>query len=246
MKTIKKALSILDLFTENSPSLGLTEISSKAGIPKSTTHGLLLALKEKGFLYFDNNTRKYSLGFKILQLANRINYGRDIRDLCEPTMRKLSTVLGEDIALNALIGEKRVCISLIESLYFVRQFVPIGKALPLHASAAGKVLLAYLPEQIIEKILNQGLPAFTPKTITDKRLLRTQLQAIRRNGYGESVEEYGKDAASIAFPIFEKTGEVLFCISIQSTIVRLTSRTKSKYIRQGLEAVKKIQLLYEA
>jgi IclR family acetate operon transcriptional repressor len=241
MKTVRKALAILDSFTRFNKIQGVTEISSKLNINKSTTHAILATLREEGYVVYESKTRKYSLGFKPFELAGRIVYKSDIRDLALPVMERLSKTSNEDVVLNVLLEGKRVCIALVESQYFVRQFVPIGKALPLHCSAAGKVLMAYLPRQEISAIIKKyGLPRFTPNTIIRKGKLLSELDRIKRKGYGESREEYSMEAAALAFPIFNGGGEMVACVSIQSTVNRLGSNAKKRFIPMGLSAAKEI------
>jgi DNA-binding IclR family transcriptional regulator len=248
LKTVKKALAILDSFTPDVPRQGVTQLASKLSMPKSTIHALLTALREEGYILYDPGARKYSLGFKPLELARRIRANQDLRDLSLPFMEALSKTCEEDVALNILVEGRRVCIALVESRYFVRQFVPVGKALPLHCSAAGKALMAYLPQMEIDAILKRyGLPRFTPNTITDKERLMRELENVKKRGYAESREEFGKDAAALAFPIFTGRAKDVAAISIQSTVNRLTQETRQKYIHEGLQASQKISsLLSEA
>lgn len=244
MKTVKKALAILDTFTQDIPSQGVTEIAKKLGLPKSTTFSLLSALREEGYILYDADTRKYSLGFKPLDLAGRIQYRRDLKNLSFPVLQELSKSIGEDIGLNILIEGKRVCIALVESRYFVRHLVPLGKALPLHCSAAGKVLMAYHSRHEIEEMVSRhGLPRFTPNTITQKERLMAELAGIRERGYGESREEFGKEAAALAFPILNRKGEIVASLSIQSTVNRLTDKTRPKFLKVGSRASEKISRL---
>jgi len=245
LKTVKKALAILDTFTQDILSQGVTEIAKKLRLHKSTTFALLTTLKEEGYVVYDPSTRRYVLGYKPLDLAGRILYRRDLRELSIPIMQELSKAIEEDVALNIVIEGKRVCVALIESRYFVRQFVPVGKALPLHCSAAGKVLMAYLSRGELDAILTKhGLPQFTPNTITQKERLIKELEEVKKRGYGESREEYGKEAASLAFPIFNGNGELVASLSIQSTVNRLTKRTRPKFLREGLRASQKISSLF--
>ncbi len=205
MKTVKKALAILDTFTQDIQSQGVTEIAKKLGLPKSTTFSLLSVLREEGYILYDADTRKYSLGFKPLDLAGRIQNRRDLKNLSFPILQELSKSIEEDVALNILIEGRRVCIALVESRYFVRHLVPLGKAFPLHCSAAGKVLMAYHPQHEVEEIISRhGLPRFTLNTVTQKERLMVELARIRGRGYGESREEFGKEAAALAFPIFNR------------------------------------------
>lgn len=198
-------------------------------------------MREEGYVIYESKTRKYSLGFKPFELADRIVYKSDIRDLALPAMERLSETSNEDVVLNILVEGKRVCIALVESQYFVRQFVPVGKALPLHCSAAGKVLMAYLSRREISAIIKKhGLPRFTPSTITRKGRLIAELEKTKRMGYGESREEYSREAAALAFPIFNGKGEMAACVSIQSTVNRLVSNAKKRFIKMGLSAAKEI------
>jgi IclR family KDG regulon transcriptional repressor len=241
MKTVKKALAILNSFTRDVPNQGVTEIANRLGMTKSTVHALLKALREEGYVIYDPSTKRYFLGYKPLDLAGRIQYGRDLRDLSRPVMERLSKKIEEDIALNIVAEGRRICTALVESRYFVRQLVPIGKALPLHCSAAGKVLMAYLPSDEVEEIIRRhGLPRFTPRTIIHRERLLAELADIREKGYGESREEFGKDAAAVAFPVFDAKGQILACLSIQSTVNRLNDQTRGKFIREGLLAGKQI------
>jgi DNA-binding IclR family transcriptional regulator len=244
LKTVKKALQILDSFTRDAEIQGVTEIASKLGMHKSTTYAILKTLREEGYIVYEHTTRKYRLGHKLVEFAARMSHGRDLRELSLPIMRKLSETCDEDVALNICVEGRRVCIGLVESRYFVRQFVPLGKALPLHCSAAGKVLMAYLPREEIDAIITKhGLPGFTPNTITKKERLIVELDRVRERGYAESREEYGKDAAALAFPIFNGKREVVASLSIQSTISRLTEKTKNRSIKEGMQASKKINCL---
>jgi DNA-binding IclR family transcriptional regulator len=244
MKTVKKALAILDSFTQDIQSQGVTEIAKKLGLHKSTTFYLLSTLRAEGYIVYDADTKKYSLGYKLLDLAGRIQYRRDLRNLSFPILQKLAESVEEDIALNILIEGKRVCIAIVESRCFIRNMVPLGKAMPSHCSAAGKVLMAYRSEVEIDEIISRyGLPRFTPNTITQKEQLLAKLKEIRANGYGESRNEFGIDAAALAFPIFNGKGEIMAALSIQSTVNRLNDETRPRFLKEGLRAAQKISRL---
>jgi DNA-binding IclR family transcriptional regulator len=241
MKTVKKALALLDSFTAETHTQGVSEIARKLGFHKSTTYSLLSSLRESGYVVFNPDSRKYSLGFKLLDLAGRIQYRRDLISLSLPILRALSEAIQEDVALSILIEGKRVCIALVESRCFVRQFVPIGKALHAHCSAAGKVLLAHCSAPEIDDILSRhGLPRFTKNTITQKKRLMAELEKIRKDGFGESREEYGADSAALAFPIFNRKREAQATLSIQSTVTRLNDHTRPQFLKAGMDAARRI------
>lgn len=241
MKTVKKALAVLDSFEKDSQEQSFIDIVNKLVFHKSTTHILLKTLTEQNCLIYDAKTKKYSLGYKLLELAGRITYGRDIRNIAMPVMQNLSDKLKEDIALNINVEGRRVCIAIAESQSFVRHIIPLGKALPLHCSAAGKVLMAYLDVHEINDVIKKyGLQKFTPKTITTKNRLLAELKAVRKNGFGESRTEFGEEAAAVAFPIINGKKEIVAALSIQTTVNRFNENTRPLFIFEGLKASKKI------
>lgn len=241
MKTVKKAIMILESFEADKKYQGITELSKKFGMQKSTIHSLLNTLKENGYIIYNPINKKYCLGLKILELAKRVSYPNDLRKIALPFMEDLAAACEEDIALNILVEGRRLCIELVESRFFVRQIVPLNKPLPLHCSAAGKAILAFQKESEIQAIVSRhGLPRFTPRTITDPAVLFDELNAIRSQGYAESREEYGRDAAAVAFPILGKDGNSVGSLSVQSTINRINENTSPFLIREGRKATEKI------
>ena len=236
MKTVRKALAILDSFTRDHQIQGVTEIARRLDLHKSTVHGILKTLTDERYLIYDHNTRKYTLGFKLLEFGERITYGRDLQYIALPFMQKMSQTCDEDITLNIRVEGRRVCLAIAESKNFVRHIIPIGKALPLHCSAAGKVLLAFLEAEEIDTIIKtHGLEQFTSKTITTKKRLLSELDAVKNNGYGQSRNEYGKDAAALAFPVFNGQGNVVAALSIQTTISRLNETSHNRFVSEGVK-----------
>ena len=241
VKTVRKALEVLDSFNKDAQEQSFMEVFNKLGFHKSTTHILLKTLSEQNYLIYEPRTKKYSLGYKLLELAGRITYGRDIRNIAMPVMQRLSEKLKEDVALNIRVEGRRVCIAIAESQSFVRHIVPLGKALPLHCSAAGKVLMAYLSmEQVNDIVDKYGLQKFTSQTITVRERLLSELRRVKKNGFGESRTEFGEEAAAVAFPVINGKGEIVAALSIQTTVNRLNEKTRAIFVTEGLKASEKI------
>jgi len=240
MKTLKKGLDIINSFTREFPSQGVTEISKRLGFHKSSTHALLQTLREEGYVIYDPAIKKYSLGYKPLDLAGRINYRRDLREISSPIMKDLSQKCDEDVALNILVEGRSISIEVIESQYFIRHIIPMGKPYPLHCRAAGKIIMAYLPQKDIDEIIKRyGLKKYTPKTITSKNELLAELEKIRQRGYADSRQEFGPDGVSMAFPVFSKEG-IIGSLSIHSTVNRLNDEAYERFVREGLAASQKL------
>jgi len=237
LKTLKKGLAILNTFNEKVQNQGVTEIANKLGFHKSTTHSLLRTLLEDGYVIHDLATKRYSLGYMLLDLAGRITYRKDLREISHPIMQKLSVQCEEDVALNILVEGRSVTIEVIESQYFIRPIIPLGKPYPLHCRAAGKAIMAYLSNEEIEDIIKRyGLMRYTPKTITEKEKLLLELEKIRQHSYAESRQEFGPEGISLAFPIFNKGHNVIASLSIHSTINRLNEKKQKRFINDGLKA----------
>ena len=240
MKTLKKGLDIINSFSKEFQNQGVTEISKRLGFHKSTTHALLQTLREEGYVIYDPAIKKYSLGYKPLDLAGRINYRRDLREISYPIMKELSQKCDEDVALNILVEGRSISIEVIESQYFIRHIIPLGKPYPLHCRAAGKIIMAYLPKKEINDIIKRhGLKKYTSKTITQKNKLFAELDKTKQKGYADSRQEFGPEGVSLAFPIFNKEG-VIGSLSIHSTVNRLNDEAYDRFVDEGLAASKKL------
>ena len=239
MKTVTKALKILDCFTKNDRELGVTEIANQLDFHKSTTHALLASLKEAGYVISDPHSRKYSLGFKPLELADHIVYQRDLRDLCLPVMKELAEKIQEGISLNIRNETSRICIAVARGPQQVRLNITLGMSVPVYCGAAGKCLLAFMQENAVRRLL-EGIDfvRFTAHTISTITQLVKELSAIRKQGYAESREEFFNDAAALAFPLFAAGGQILAVYSIHSTVNRLTADTRGQFLAAGRDAAR--------
>ncbi len=247
MKTVRKALQILDTFSQDTTALGVTEIAQRLGFHKSTTHALLSTLRREGYVILDRQTRKYSLGFKPLELAGKISYHSNLRGICMPVMQELSRLTEEDVSLNIAVDGNRICIAITRGIQYVRQNIVLGMAVPLYCGAGGKCLLAFMPESRIGELLDSfTFQPFTARTITDKGKLLQELEQIRSVGFAESYEEFFTDAAALAFPLFGGNREVIASYSLHSTVSRLAAATRERFLKLGMEMACKLNELLEA
>lgn len=236
MKTVKKALDILDCFVKNDCELGITEIARQLDFNKSTTHSLLATLKDSGYVIFNQNSRKYSLGLKPLELTKHILFQKDLRDICLPVMKELAERTQEDISLDIPSGTNRICIAVTRGPQHVRMNITLGMSIPLYCGAGGKCLLAFMQKNDAQKMM-EGIDfvRYTEKSILNGEQLFENLSTIRAQGYAESREEFLKDAAALAFPLYSGDGEIIAAYCIHSTVSRLTDDTRSQIISDGME-----------
>ena len=172
LSSVIKALEVLDFFTVEKPELSLAEISRLMDLHKSSVYRILRTLEAAGFLCWNANRERYSLSLKILELAGRVLADYDLREVAGPTMEELAARTGEIIHLSILDGREIVYLEKKGAGQVLTVATRVGGRYPAYASAMGKALLAFLPEQRLREILEQTeLAALTPNTITEKARL---------------------------------------------------------------------------
>ncbi|MPY79736.1 MAG: helix-turn-helix domain-containing protein [Actinophytocola sp.] len=209
--TVLKAFDLLTLFSER-PLLGAGEAARLLGTPRASTHRLLVTLREAGVLEV-NDDGQYRLGLLLFELGSYAPLRRRLHDECTQPLERLSAEVALPAFLAAREGTELLC---LEKIYHPRTDVPIrvGQRAPLHATAAGKVLLAYSRRSAIERYLSEPLTRFTPHTIVDPRKLNQELERIRDQGLATEREESYVGIASIATGVWNHTGKIVAAISI--------------------------------
>lgn len=223
IQTIDRVIQIMDCFTIDQNELGVREVARLTGLSSSVCGRLMMALRNQGLLFQNQDSRTYSVGPKSLRWAEVYTTNLDIRNVSLPVIHELLVETKETISLYILDGDERLCVERMESAQNVRIVARIGRRLPLYAGSAGKLLLAFLPEKRQEEIISRAqLVPFTTKTITDVNKLRTELKKIRKQGFAFSDGEWVEDAAGIAAPIFDMKGDVLAALTISGPSFRFT------------------------
>lgn len=195
-----RLLSILDCFDVEHPELTLTEIASAAELPLSTARRLIMELVEWGGLErLPEGT--YRIGTRLRRIGALAQDRRELSNAALPRMRDLHAVTKENVQLAVLDGDGALCIAKLSSPDAAPIVTRVGGLLPLHATAVGKVLLAYASGEVLGRIAKNGLRRMTPHTITEAGRLAAALHRIRGTGVGFSYEEMTIGAASVAAPI---------------------------------------------
>ncbi|NPV77274.1 MAG: IclR family transcriptional regulator [Anaerolineae bacterium] len=220
---IERMCAVLNVFSEEEKVLTLSEISRRIRLPKSTTHRFLTALVEQGLLYKEADGHKFRLGFQLLRWGMLAQRSIDFRNLALPILKKLCQTTGETVVLSVRDGDAGIWIEQIESDQAFRIAKREGVRLMLHAGASSKVLLAFLKEEEINRILTQiELVPLQKNTIVDKDELRKELQITRQRGYATSFEETDHGAMGIAAPVYDHYNKLIAGIGIVAPINRVT------------------------
>jgi len=244
--SLATALRILDYFTIREPELSLRELSEKSGLYKSRIHRLCGTLVALGFLNRMPSS-SYRLGPKLMSLGKIYESTNTLVTMSRSIMKQLAEVSGESVALFSLDGEKSFCLA--RELGSSRLVFSIheGDHMDLHASAAGRILMTYGPEELREKILSQTiLERFTSETITNPKKIKEELSTIRKCGYAINRGERELEVAAIAAPIFDHQNKVEAALAIVGPVQRFSVENEHEILKNLLEATRKISELLGA
>lgn len=233
VQTIERVSSILDVLGKFPRGISVGELSEKVSLPKGSTHRLLSSLVYFDFVSQNKSTKKYHLGFKLVQLGNLLINQIDFRNEARPFMQELAKKTGETIHLVILDQNEALYIDKVALNQTGLQMMSrIGFRIPIHSTSVGKILAAYLDEDELDRIINENnLSRQTKNTITDISLFKEHLKNVRACGYAIDDEENEKGIRCVAAPIQSENGKVLAAVSISGPSIRLSI----KAIRDSLK-----------
>ena len=219
--SVQRCLRLLSLFAQAENGLSASEVAKQSGLPVSTVHRFLVNLENAGFLAYGNGG-KYHLGISSFAIGHAALAQLDIRRLSLPYLEALNRKTRETIHLTVRNGLTAVYVEKLDSPEKLRIFSHIGGSVPLYCTAVGKVMLAYLPQEQLEGMLQQmELRRLTASTISDPAELRRHLQRVRKNGYAFDLEEHEAHIRCVAAPIWDPSGAVNASLSLTAPVVRM-------------------------
>lgn len=244
IKSVEKALTIIEVIANGKQEgLSLTELSKKLEIPKSTLSFLIATLEINGYIKKSASTGRYVLGLKLFKLGNIVSNNLDIRRKALIYMEQLVDRIGETAHLVILDNGEAFYIEKVEGNNAVSISSKIGRLTPLHVTAVGKVLMAYLDEEIVNQIFSEkDMISLTENTITDPMRLKQELSQIRKQGYAFDMEEMEIGLRCIAAPIKDYKGDVIAAISVSGPTTRITIDKLKLYKEEVLETAKQISI----
>ncbi|HEY68214.1 MAG TPA: IclR family transcriptional regulator [Thermoflexia bacterium] len=241
LQSVERAITLLKTLGNAASDLGVTDLSQRLGLPKSTVHRLLTALERGGLVEQNPTTEKYRLGVDLVRLAGRVLMRMDLLQVAQPHLHALAQACEETVNLSILTDDGKVInIARCPSPRMVRNVGWLGREMFPHSVSSGKALLAYLPEQQVERILNAGLPRFTGKTITDPTHLKNELAHVRQQGYAVAQEELEEGLSAVAAPIMNYEGHVIAAISVSGPSFRLTEERLVELAEMTRDAAKAV------
>lgn len=241
--TLEKAGQVLDLYSDEQPEWGVTQVAAALGIPKASAHHLLTSLAGIGLLRRMGGGR-YRLGFKALSLSRILLRTTPWREAAEREMPALVGELGETVQLAALDSGHLVCVTRLEGTRPDRLRVSEveGSFIPPHCSSNGKVLLAFSPGERTQRVLqNQGMTRFTENTIVTPDELASELERVRAQGFAYDIGEFRDGVCSVGAPIRNHLGEVVASLSLGAPAHRFHER-KATYRTAVIRVTERISI----
>jgi IclR family KDG regulon transcriptional repressor len=232
IKSLKKCFQILGLFSRHS-NLDADEISQFTTIPKSSLYRYLKTLSQESILEYDPKNKKYRVGSFLLRLKTAASKQDGLLDIAKPFMNKLVQEKNETVFLTAVKGDEAVCIERIECKNSFRFIINRGDSFPLYASATGRILMAYLPDEDQQRIIAKGLQQITPNTITNPVKLKEVLTQVKEQGVSFSDQELNPGGRAVSVPIFDSEGKVVAGLSIAAPIYRF-NKLKGKEYKEAI------------
>ena len=231
VRAVERALSILDCFTSGKTSFSLTELARELDLSLSTTLRILGTLEHHDYISRSPEDGRYYLGFRLAHIGNIALANMDVCRLSQPSLRKLRDQFGESAGVYLRRGDTRVCVTRLDGTQPLRCVLMIGNTLPLTRGAAGRVLLAHMPEQDIDRLLKQ-----------DPFTSREELARVREAGYARSLGERDPGVESVAAPIYNAEGTAFAAVFVTGPKGRFSDELTGELIEAVKQAGREISI----
>jgi DNA-binding IclR family transcriptional regulator len=227
--SVARALAIIDALAESGHGLGVNELARRIGVNPSTASRLLATLGQAGIVERSAGG-PYRLGLRLLALSDRVLAQLDVRERARPWLSWLVEQTGETATLSVPGGAEAITVDFVPSSSTVVSMARVGRPSVPHATAAGKVMLAFGPASELE---GRRLAAYTERTITDPATLARQLDQVREEGIAEAVGEREPDLSALAAPVPGRGGGLVAIVGLQGPRARLPA-AKLRALREPL------------
>lgn len=220
--SLAKGIKLLEILADTGRALGVSELARLLSLDKSTVYRLLTTFKSSGYVEQDPETRKYAIGPRMIAVSSRVLGNNDVYLQARPIMKKLLQETRETVHLAMLIENQVVYIAQEISPEVVSVNTEAGQREPIHCTAVGKALVAFLPDEEMETVIRcLDFDPYTSRTITDPDQFRAHCQQVRAQGYAVDDEELYPGVRCIAAPIWGYERDVLASLGISGPTTRL-------------------------
>lgn len=224
-------MTLLDLLAQDSSGLGTNELARRAGLSASTVSRTVATLTAGGLVEHVPASGRYRLGVRLVQLGHAALAGLDLRSLARPHLSGLVADTGETATISVPGGRDAVTVDFVQSPSSVQSVAQLGRPSIAHATAAGKVVLAWGGVSLPRAPLSR----FTQRTITDSEALAREVARVRRRGWARAVREREEDLSALAAPVFGASGELVAVLGLQGPSSRFDRDAMQAALRELLD-----------
>jgi IclR family KDG regulon transcriptional repressor len=224
LSSVANSIRLLTSFSGEEDELGITTLAGRLRLAKSTVHRLAATLCAAGFLEQNADTGKYRLGVALFELGALVRRRMDVANEGRPKLRELLEKTGETVQMGIVDHLSVLYVYEMESPRAIRMAAAVGGRAPLHCTAVGKVLLAYQPAEFVNRVLEAGLTAYTPKTITKREAVLAMLSEVRTREHAVDDEESEGGLRAIAAPVRNHNGAVIAALGVAAPVQRMNKK----------------------
>jgi DNA-binding IclR family transcriptional regulator len=237
-QSVRRAIALLKVFSEQRPEWGLSELARAARLNKTTAYRLLTALQAEGMVARSPASETWRLGAEAIALGAHALRSNDLVTAARPELEALVRDTGETATLEVLVGNDIVILDGVEGPSLVGASSEIGTRWPAHATSTGKVLLA--SERPGPPGRRGRLRKLTPRTITDRDRLEQELERVRKRGWASAIEELEPGYVAVGAAVVDHAGRALAAISVGGPAARLTAQRIPRLGRSVVEHARRI------
>lgn len=242
LKTLDLSLKVLKMFTREMPVWGGRELANEMNINHTNIYRILETLEKNRFVSKDPVTKKYSLGYATWELGKIMYESLNVDTLIKPALDRLSEETGESVFLTILDRNEAVTLAVVEPENKVKFTVSAGSRAPLYVGASYRSILAFLSEEVIETVIEEGFTKYTKYTVDSGEKLKEELALIREKGWAESQGEFTPDVLAVAVPLNDDFG-VIGSVTVSGPIYRMTEEHKKVCIPLLMKVRDEIELI---
>ena len=244
IQSLARGLNILGMLADSDEPMTLTEIAQNLSVDKSTAFHLLGTLASHGFVEQDAKDRQYKMGLRVVELSRRALDRIELRPVAKASLKRLQRSVGESCHLAVLGGGHVVYVDSVESGANLNVNTEIGRRAPVHCTAIGKALIAWLsPEDLKGLVDGAPLTRFTPRTITTLRELVSHLETVRERGYAVDDEEFDTGVRCVATAVRDYRGKVVASVGISGPAIRVTLERVPEIGQMVMETAQEVSRL---
>lgn len=218
---VAKLLKVLTIISETRRPLTFSEIVAKSGMNKSTIHRILAICTQENLVQFDKERKIYLIGGKVFDLVRHAYSGYDIQAIALDEMMRVHAKLDGSVTIGIPSGLEVVYLRILESNYALGTIQRPGMREPVHCSASGKALMAFLPDKVIDaKLAGYKFERFTERTITNLPTFKHALNEVRAAGFAWNDREELEHLVGLSAPVFNYLSEPIAVLNIWTVHAR--------------------------